>query len=205
MDKTKFYYSWSELHGKAQIVGIVKIWLNISYAVAKVLSRIKISPNLITCFGLIFAILLYINAATIWAPVLLVLSLFADGIDGTMAIINNKNSKWGALLDSIVDRTSEIFWVLALKSIGVELKYILIVIVFASIQEYIRARSSGLGLSEIGIVTISERPVRAIFVLMSLIFFQFNKSLIDLPVYLWVIFQVISFSMLLSHIRKKLS
>lgn len=205
MQKGEFFNSWSALHGNAKIVGIVKSWLSISYVVSKAFCRLKISPNLITSLGLVFAILLYLNAELLWAPILLVLSLFSDGIDGSMAIISGKSSKWGAILDSIVDRASEIFWMLALYKIGIDLKFLLIIIVIASTQEYIRARSGGLGLSEIGIVTIAERPVRASFVFILLILALFDFEFSNLFVYLWLVFQIASFAMLIKHVRARLS
>lgn len=205
MQKGEFFNSWSALHGNAKIVGIVKSWLSISYVVSKAFCRLKISPNLITSLGLVFAILLYLNAELLWAPILLVLSLFSDGIDGSMAIISGKSSKWGAILDSIVDRASEIFWMLALYKIGIDLKFLLIIIVIASTQEYIRARSGGLGLSEIGIVTIAERPVRASFVFILLILALLDFEFSNLFVYLWLVFQVVSFAMLIKHVRARLS
>ena len=205
MQKGEFFNSWSALHGNAKIVGIVKAWLSISYVVSKAFCRLKISPNLITSLGLVFAILLYLNAELFWAPILLVLSLFSDGIDGSMAIISGKSSKWGAILDSIVDRASEIFWMLALYKIGIDLKFLLIIIVVASTQEYIRARSGGLGLSEIGIVTIAERPVRASFVFILLILALLDFEFSNLFVYLWLVFQVVSFAMLIKHVRARLS
>lgn len=205
MQKGEFFNSWSALHGNAKIVGIVKAWLSISYVVSKTFCRLKISPNLITSLGLVFAILLYLNAELLWAPILLVLSLFSDGIDGSMAIISGKSSKWGAILDSIVDRASEIFWMLALYKIGIDLKFLLIIIVVASTQEYIRARSGGLGLSEIGIVTIAERPVRASFVFILLILALLDFEFSNLFVYLWLVFQIASFAMLIKHVRARLS
>ena len=39
----------------------------------------------------------------------------------------------------------------------------------AQTQEYIRARLGGLGVSEIGVVTVSERPVRASFLAVALV------------------------------------
>ena len=122
-----------------------------------------------------------------------------------MAIISGKSSKWGAILDSIVDRASEIFWMLALYKIGIDLKFLLIIIVVASTQEYIRARSGGLGLSEIGIVTIAERPVRASFVFILLILALLDFEFSNLFVYLWLVFQVVSFAMLIKHVRARLS
>jgi phosphatidylglycerophosphate synthase len=145
------------------------------------------------------------NAKLIWAPLLLVLSLLADGIDGSLAIISGKSSKWGALLDSIVDRLSELFWILALYQLGINLNLLITILVFASVQEYIRARSGGLGLNEIGLVTIAERPVRASFVFIVLILFNLNSEMFYLPIYIWLIFQTVSLLMLSKHARAKLS
>jgi phosphatidylglycerophosphate synthase len=205
MQRDNFFKSWSELHGNTKVSGIVRTWLSISYLVAKALSKLKFSPNFITILGLIFAILLYINVELIWAPILLVLSLLSDGIDGSMAIISGKNSKWGALLDSIVDRLSELFWILALLQLGININLLILIFVFASVQEYIRARSGGLGLNNIGIVTIAERPVRASFVFIVLILFNLNLELFYVPMYLWLIFQTISLLLLTKHARSKLS
>jgi phosphatidylglycerophosphate synthase len=122
-----------------------------------------------------------------------------------MAIISGKNSKWGALLDSIVDRLSELFWILALLQLGININLLILIFVFASVQEYIRARSGGLGLNNIGIVTIAERPVRASFVFIVLILFNLNLELFYVPMYLWLIFQTISLFLLTKHARSKLS
>ncbi len=205
MQRDKFFESWSERHGNAKVTGIVKTWLSISYFVAKILCKFKLSANTITILGLIFAILLYMNAKLIWAPLFLVLSLLSDGIDGSLAIISGKSSKWGALLDSIVDRLSELFWILALYQLGINLNLLTTILVFASVQEYIRARSGGLGLNDIGLVTIAERPVRASFVFIVLILFNLKSELFYLPIYLWLIFQTVSLLMLSKHARAKLS
>jgi hypothetical protein len=44
----------------------------------------------------------------------------------------------------------------------------------ASTQEYARARLASLGHTEIGVVTPTERPVRAIFMAFALIFYIFD-------------------------------
>jgi phosphatidylglycerophosphate synthase len=44
----------------------------------------------------------------------------------------------------------------------------------AATQEYARARLASLGHSEIGVVTPTERPVRAIFIAFALVFFIFD-------------------------------
>lgn len=196
MKKDEFFSIWSRLHGDANISGIVKGWLSISYVIVKPLSKARVTPNILTILGLFFGVLLYANAKIFWAPALLVLSLICDGIDGSLAIVTSKSAKWGAILDSTVDRLTEIFWVLALYKIGADLKLLIVVLLAASVQEYIRARAAGLGVSEVGIVTFAERPVRASFVFIVLISLQFNFTIYNQIIACWLALQLISLFML---------
>jgi phosphatidylglycerophosphate synthase len=204
MKKDEFFSIWRRLHGDANISGIVKGWLSISYMVVKPLSKARVTPNILTMFGLFFGVLLYANAETFWAPALLVLSLICDGIDGSLAIVTNKSTKWGAILDSTVDRLTEIFWVLALYKIGADLKLLIIVLLSASVQEYVRARAAGLGVSEVGIVTFAERPVRASFVFIVFISLQFNFTIYNQIIVCWLVLQLISLFMLSRFTYSKL-
>ena len=196
MNKDEFFSIWRRLHGDANISGIVKGWLSISYVIVKPLSKARVTPNILTILGLFFGVLLYANAEIFWAPALLVLSLICDGIDGSLAIVTSKSTKWGAILDSTVDRLTEIFWVLALYKIGADLKILIVVLLAASVQEYIRARAAGLGVSEVGIVTFAERPVRASFVFIVLISLQFNFTIYNQIIVCWLALQLISLFML---------
>ena len=204
MKKDEFFSIWGRLHGDANISGIVKGWLSISYVVVKPLSKARVTPNILTMFGLLFGVLLYANAETFWAPALLVLSLICDGIDGSLAIITNKSTKWGAILDSTVDRLTEIFWVLALYKVGADLNLLIIVLLAASVQEYMRARAAGLGVSEVGIVTFAERPVRASFVFIVFISLQFNFTIYNQIIICWLALQLISLFMLSRFTYSKL-
>jgi len=204
MKKDEFFSIWRRLHGDANISGIVKGWLSISYVVVTPLSKARVTPNVLTMFGLFFGVLLYANAETFWAPALLVLSLICDGIDGSLAIVTNKSTKWGAILDSTVDRLTEIFWVLALYKIGADLKLLIIVLLAASVQEYVRARAAGLGVSEVGIVTFAERPVRASFVFIVFISLQFNFTIYNQIIICWLALQLISLFMLSRFTYSKL-
>jgi len=204
MKKDEFFSIWSRLHGDANISGIVKGWLSISYVVVKPLSKARVTPNILTMFGLLFGVLLYANAETFWAPALLVLSLICDGIDGSLAIVTNKSTKWGAILDSTVDRLTEIFWVFALYKVGADLNLLIIVLLAASVQEYMRARAAGLGVSEVGIVTFAERPVRASFVFIVFISLQFNFTIYNQIIICWIALQLISLFMLSRFTYSKL-
>ena len=204
MSREEFFSTWSDLHGNAKISGIVKAWLSISYLIVKPISRVRITPNILTMFGLFFGVILFLNANTSWASVLLVLSLICDGIDGSLAILTKKSTKWGAILDSVVDRLTEIFWILALYKIGADLKLLVLVLLTASLQEYVRARSAGLGVSEVGIVTFAERPVRASFVFIVFISLQFDFIIYNQIILFWLLLQLFSLFTLVRFTYSKL-
>lgn len=201
----EFFALWSRMHGDAKITGIVRTWLVISYKIAKLLSRLKFTPNKLTFLGLVFGVLLFIYAQSPWAPILLIFSLICDGVDGSLAIFTSTTTRWGAILDSIIDRITEFFWVFAIYKIGADEKLLLVVIVVASIQEYTRARAGGLGMQQVGIVTFAERPVRASFIFATFIAYAMSISIINQLVIIWLLLQLISFFMIIRITYLKLS
>ncbi len=205
MTKDEFFLAWSKLHGDAKVSGIVKGWLSISFTFSKALAKIRVTPNALTILGLVFGILLYMNSNAIWAPLILVISLICDGVDGSLAIITRQSSKWGALLDSVVDRVTEVFWVLALYSLGVDSKILITVLILASTQEYLRARAGGVGLKQVGVVTVAERPVRASFIFIALVAFNLNLEILNQITFVWLILQAISFLTVVRFTAAKLN
>lgn len=205
MTKDEFFLAWSKLHGDAKVSGIVKGWLSISFPVSKALAKIRVTPNALTILGLVFGILLYMNSSAIWAPLILVISLICDGVDGSLAIITRQSSKWGALLDSVVDRLTEVFWALALYSLGVDSKILITVLILASTQEYLRARAGGVGLKQVGVVTVAERPVRASFIFIALVAFNLNLEILNQITFVWLILQAISFLTVVRFTAAKLN
>ena len=204
MDKNEFFTTWSNLHGGAKIEGIVKTWLQISYASAKFLSKLRVTPNLLTFAGLFFAIALWLFANSWVAALFLVLSLFFDGIDGSLAILQKKTSKFGAFTDSFVDRISEVFWALALYKLGAPASVVFVALLATFIQEYLRARAGGLGHEEGGIVTIGERPVRASLIFIAIIANLVGLGLVTAISIIWVAMQFIALSQLTGSLYKRL-
>ena len=204
MDKNEFFTTWSNLHGGAKIEGVVKTWLQISYASAKFLSKLRVTPNLLTFAGLFFAIALWQFANSWLAAIFLVLSLFFDGIDGSLAILQKKTSKFGAFTDSFVDRISEFFWALALYKLGAPASLVFVALLATFIQEYLRARSGGLGHSEVGIVTICERPVRASLIFIAIVANLIGLDLVTAISIIWVAMQFIALSQLTGSLYKRL-
>ena len=205
MTKDELFLAWSKLHGDAKVSGIVKGWLSISFTVSKALAKMRVTPNALTILGLVFGILLYMNSSAIWAPLILVISLICDGVDGSLAIITRQSSKWGALLDSVVDRLTEVCWVFALYSLGVDSKILITVLILASTQEYLRARAGGFGLKQVGVVTVAERPVRASFIFIALVAFNLNLEILNQITFVWLILQAISFLTVVRFTAAKLN
>ena len=193
MNKEEFNSTWSALHGGAEIKGIVKAWLAISFASAKALSKLRITPNILTLLGFVFAVAMAANPLSLWAIPLLVLSLYADGIDGSVAIFQRRESSFGAILDASADRISEALWFYVAYRIGAPAWLVLGIYVIASTQEYARARLVGLGISDLGVVTPAERPVRASFIFIALVAFAFNLNLVTTAISLLFVLQVWSF------------
>ena len=204
MSKEEFFATWSKLHGDAKIEGIVKAWLQISFAVVKPLAKLKVTPNLLTFAGLVSAIALWQFADSWIAAIFLVLSLFFDGIDGSLAIVSKVTSKFGAFTDSFVDRLSEIFWALALYKLGAPAALVFFALLATYIQEYLRARAGGLGYEEVGIVTICERPVRASLIFIAIVANGLNFELVTAISIIWVAMQFIALFQLTGSLYKRL-
>ena len=174
ISEREFKERWSQLHGGADTEGVVGGWLSFSYQVARVCAALRISPNFITLLGLATAIAMGLSEYASIALLLLLISLFFDGIDGSVAILRGTESKWGSLLDSVADRISEAFWLYMGWRLGIPAWIVIVMWTIASTQEYARARLASLGYSEIGVVTPTERPVRAIFMAFALLFYIFD-------------------------------
>jgi phosphatidylglycerophosphate synthase len=174
MKEQEFKERWSTLHGGADTEGVVGAWLSISYQAARVCVALRISPNVLTLLGLGTAIAMGLSTYAAIALLLLVISLFFDGIDGSVAIVRGTESKWGEVLDSLADRISEAFWLYMGWRLGIPAWIVITMWTIASTQEYARARLASLGHREIGVVTPTERPVRAIFMAFALLFYIFD-------------------------------
>jgi hypothetical protein len=90
-------------------------------------------------------------------------------------------------------------------SIGADQKLVIAAVLIAATQEYLRARSAGLGLTDLGVVTIAERPVRASILFVALVAFTLNLEIINLLALLWLIMQAVSLLTVTKFSYKKLN
>jgi len=204
LSKDEFKAKWSSLHSDAETTGIVGAWLNISYRFGLICTLLRISPNALTVLGLLGAVATAVTAQSAWAIVFLVFSLFCDGIDGSVAIFQHRESKFGATLDSVVDRISEALWFYALYAIGVPAWIPITLWSVAAFQEYARAKLVALGVNDIGVVTPAERPIRASFLFIVLILNQLSlPGATELSIF-FLLVQIYSFISVVRFSRSQL-
>jgi CDP-diacylglycerol---glycerol-3-phosphate 3-phosphatidyltransferase len=138
--------------------------------VARALLRAGITPNAVTVIGtlgvLVGAIGFGARGHLIVGVVVVTLSCFTDMIDGTMARMRGVTSKFGALLDSSMDRVADaaIFGVVAyLYATRGEPRVVaaaVLALALGQIVSYVKARAEGLGAScNVGLVERTERLI----------------------------------------------
>src|SRR5512136_3188174 len=91
----------------------MRVWFRWYYhPIAAFLNRLGIRPNTVTLIGLAgtvaCAVLIALGHLT-WAGILLLLMGPVDAMDGALARLRNEVSDWGAFVDSVTDRYSELF------------------------------------------------------------------------------------------------
>jgi CDP-diacylglycerol--glycerol-3-phosphate 3-phosphatidyltransferase len=139
--------------------------------VAKGLLRAGISPDVITVIGTIGVVtgsLAFYPRGELFVGTLVITAfVFSDTLDGTMARLAGRPGKWGAFLDSTMDRIGDgaVFGGLLLWFAGDGdeplLAWLALVgLILGSVVSYARARAEGLGLTgDVGIFERSERLV----------------------------------------------
>jgi CDP-diacylglycerol--glycerol-3-phosphate 3-phosphatidyltransferase len=145
----------------------VRSWLAITYAVARPLAQARVPPDLVTLTGLGASAGAVAAAAVggwwLWcAAALVVLSGLLDSVDGAVAVLRDRVTSWGHVLDSVTDRIGDLLFLLALWAAGAPWQTCVIAGALMFLHEYTRARAAVAGMSEVGVVTIGERPTRVI-------------------------------------------
>ena len=189
------------LHGLDEVRGIITAWLSISFHISKPLIWLKLSPNSLSLLSILAAGGFLFLIDSHWAIALLVISLLLDGIDGTVAILAQKSSKFGALIDGVADRIVEGLWAIALYILGAPWQLVIIAWLAAFLQEYLRARAGGLGVNQVLIVTWCERPVRATLIFIPLMGRIFDLDLFTVASWAWAALQISSALALFNSLR----
>jgi CDP-diacylglycerol--glycerol-3-phosphate 3-phosphatidyltransferase len=134
---------------------------------ARFISTLGVSPNVLTVFGF----LLMVGIAVVLAQgylflggILIIIAALFDAIDGTLARMMGRTSRFGAFLDSTLDRYSEaviflgLFIYLSGQNQKIELLLVYATVVGSLMVSYARARAEGIGIPlKDGLFTRFER------------------------------------------------
>ena len=177
--------------------------------VVNLLLRLGVSPDAVTLVGTIGvsvgALAFYPRGELLWGTVFITAFVFSDLIDGHMARLSGSTSKWGAFLDSTLDRFGDaaIFAGLALYYAGPGdsrplTGLALYCLVLGSITSYARARAESLGMQAKG--GIAERADRlvAILVMTGL------AGIFDLPVLIPITLGVLALASTITVVQRML-
>jgi len=135
---------------------------------APLAKRIAVSPNILTGAGFLItaAAALVIPFNTLAGGLLIIAGGFFDMLDGIVARTNGKSTRFGALLDSTLDRYSDSFIFIAIAWFFFDRNNLAGVmlsigsLVGAFVISYVRARAEGIGIE--CAVGIMERPERVV-------------------------------------------
>ena len=176
-------------------------FVNLLTPLVRLSTYLNISPNFYTVLGLILTLIgagllvkdvSYVN----WAGLFILLGGICDILDGKVARISNKVTKFGALFDSVIDRYSEVVMFFGIAAYYmIDDHYLLSVITFSALGgstmvSYVRARAEGLGFdAKVGFM---QRPERVVFIGLGALFHY--------PLFTLTIFHVTNFPVTLLQI-----
>ncbi|ADJ29759.1 CDP-alcohol phosphatidyltransferase [Nitrosococcus watsonii C-113] len=137
--------------------------------VVHLLARSRLSPNQVSIAGFILALVAMVVLLAGYpfaAGVIFLLGSSFDILDGALARLEKKNTPFGALLDSTLDRISEgailmaIAYHLALEGQAAAVAVVVLAQLGGMLTSYIRARAEVLGITcTIGWVSRPERVI----------------------------------------------
>lgn len=136
-------------------------------AIARALNALGVTPNLLTITGFLamcaVGVVLALGHFALGGVLIIVAGIF-DALDGTLARLTNRATKFGAFLDSTTDRFAEgalyfgiLYWYLQRGMVFVA--YLIFFTLLGSLMvSYARARAEGIGVEcKEGLMTRFER------------------------------------------------
>jgi CDP-diacylglycerol--glycerol-3-phosphate 3-phosphatidyltransferase len=138
--------------------------------VGRALVRMGLSPNTVTILGTIGvvagALIFATRGKLIAGTVVITLAALFDVVDGAMARARGRPSRYGAVLDSAMDRVADgvvfgsVAWWLATTGQRVVAAVCLVCLVGGQVVSYVKARAESLGFScDVGVAERLERLI----------------------------------------------
>jgi CDP-diacylglycerol--glycerol-3-phosphate 3-phosphatidyltransferase len=215
-DEDGYFERWSDLHGGYEPRGTVFTgrWLRLVYVLARPLARAGVQPDVLTAWGAVTSLLVValVQVGDRWvllAVAVVVLSGLLDNLDGAVAVLSGRTSRFGYVWDSVVDRVSDVLYVTALVVLGAPLEVAAVGAGLMMLQEFTRARAGNAGMGEIGVVTVWERPTRvvvtAVLLLLAGLFPGQSESIATAGAWAWIGLGLVGFTQLVVVVHRRLT
>lgn len=176
--------------------------------VASLLVRLGVSPDVVTVIGTagvcVGALAFYPRGEFLVGTLVITAFVFSDSVDGIMARRLGRSSRWGAYLDSTLDRVGDaaifgglVLWYAGDGDNAYMAALALACLILGSVVSYAKARAEGLGMT--ADVGIAERADRLVVVLVAVGF----TGLLDLPtVVLGVVLALLAVASLVTVVQR---
>lgn len=178
--------------------------------IASFLTYINFKPWMASLLGLILvtiaAVIIMMKVSTF--DILLSVSLFLlggfmDVLDGSLARLQNRVSRWGGFYDSIIDRITEIIYIFGLAYSQMISSYPAYIYITTSILiSYTRARGEGLGIKMQGI-GLMERAERLLILVLAIILWVYIKFNLDILILILILLNIVTFIQRIFYVWSK--
>ncbi|AFK22244.1 archaetidylinositol phosphate synthase [Pyrococcus sp. ST04] len=170
--------------------------------IAKPLARAGLTPNQLTVFGLLLTLLagyeFYLGNQRL-AGIILIVGAFLDALDGSLARLTGKVTKFGGFLDSTLDRVSDGAILFGIATGGLaDWRIVFMALIGSYMVSYTRCRAELAGSGSLA-VGIAERGERLIILIISALL-----GFVKIGVYLVTVLAWITFIQRISEAKKRL-
>ena len=184
-----------------------KIFALLFRPLASALASIGVSPNTITLSSLIFGFLalysIYQYKSIILYIVFIGLMGLMDALDGAVARLTGKTSRFGAFLDSTTDRINDAFLIYSFKYLEFQDELVVSLIIVSFLISYTRSRGESLGVKMEGVGLI-ERAERILMLIIAAVAYKFSFLLSLIIVYTLLILSLVTLIQRIIHVYKGL-
>lgn len=168
-DLDAYLQRWSAGHDgyDARATRLLRSWLALIHRAARPIAAAGVLPDVLTAWTIWLALVVVALAAAggLWAllgALLLVGSGVGDALDGAVAVLTDRATAWGYVLDSVADRVTEALFLTAAWVAGAPTWLAVSTGAGVWLLEYLRARAGNAGAGHVDAITVGERPQRVI-------------------------------------------
>lgn len=181
-----------------------------SKPLVRLLAKTSITPNILTWFGFLLSVgaaVLIVTEHLLAAGFMVLFAGLFDMLDGALARLTNRITRFGAILDSILDRIAETILLLGILILYVREQSTLGVLLVgvalpgSLLVSYVRARAEAASLEcEVGLFT---RVERVIVLALGLLLSQIDYALMA-ALGIIALFSLLTIGQRLLHVRQQM-